>query len=82
MFLLKVLGDAGLTFRCPAVSPLQPGGGCSYVGWWAQPSWGAGTLPLFLQPSPGAPAPLPSPPVLSLSPIHLFLLLSSPPLTP
>ena len=81
MFVLKVLGDAGLTFKWPPLSPLQPGGGCSYVGWWAQPSWGAGTLPLILQPSPGAPAPLPSSPALSLFPIHLFLLSLPPPTT-
>ena len=65
MFVLKVVGDAGLVFRCPPLRPLQPGGGCSPVGWCASPPLGAGKLPLFLQPSPGAPAPLPSPPLLS-----------------
>ena len=68
MFVLKVVGDAGLTFRCPPLRPLQPGGSCSPVGWWASPPLGAGKLPLFLQPSPGAPAPLPSPPLLSSLP--------------
>ena len=60
------LSCLGLTFRCRHSEPSAAWGRLQLRGRWAQPSWGAGTLPLFLQPSPGAPARLPSPPVLSL----------------